>query len=876
LCVCLTIGLVAAGRAAAQSSPTPGVDCGGALLPPCPDNASYPQPDASMDPNRYGQNASRNSPQTQQNGNTTYVDTAGGDAAQRASRDNQNQLFPPDPVTDFQRLAKSSTGEMLPIFGRDFFKQVPSTFAPGDQLSVTPDYVIGPGDDVLLRFWGPETFNSQLTVDRSGSIYVPKVGSIHVAGLRFDELQKQITTELSRTYRNFNVSVNLGRLRSIQIYVVGEARRPGAYTISALSTVLNGLFASGGPNVQGSLRRIQVRRGTETISVFDLYDLVLRGDKSKDVRLEQGDTIFIPPVGPQVALAGSVRHPAIYELAPQSTLSDILTIAGGFSAIALSNQVSLERVEQDNVRRAFTVAVDKAGGGMPLHDGDVIYAGHISAGYEKSVTIRGNLANPGRFSWHEGMRLSDIIPDRSSLLTNDYWRERNRLGVPVPLFEPLPNPQPLPYSSTGYGPRGQTPNNAFAPSADQNQQNPSNIGYPYGQYPQDPYQENQPGLADQVGLATSGIQVQNPQGSDRSDGTSANYPQQNGNSPLNPSAQQLRPQYGTDEQQRPPAQNKIRIPAPEIDWSYAVIERLDPETLKTSLIPFNLGKLVQDHDASQNLVLQPGDVVTIVSQNDISVPQGLRTKYVRLEGEFQGAGVYSVLPGEKLEQLVQRAGGLTDKAYLYGSSFSRESARVYQQQRLDEYIATLSADMERSSAVRAASSSTGIMDPSSLAAERNLVNQLRQMRATGRVVLDFVPASIGVASIPDIPLENGDVFRVPSRPDTVSVIGAVYGQNVFLYKPNRRLRDYVGLAGSPNRIADSKHAFIIRADGSVFSRERAQGVWSNNFDNATINPGDAIVIPEKLIKPSALKELIDYAQIASSFGLAAAEIAILR
>jgi hypothetical protein len=168
------------------------------------------------------------------------------------------------------------------------------------------------------------------------------------------------------------------------------------------------------------------------------------------------------------------------------------------------------------------------------------------------------------------------------------------------------------------------------------------------------------------------------------------------------------------------------------------------------------------------------------------------------------------------------------------------------------------------------------MDPSSLAAERNLVNQLRQMRATGRVVLDFVPASIGVASIPDIPLENGDVFRVPSRPDTVSVIGAVYGQNVFLYKPNRRLRDYVGLAGSPNRIADSKHAFIIRADGSVFSRERAQGVWSNNFDNATINPGDAIVIPEKLIKPSALKELIDYAQIASSFGLAAAEIAILR
>lgn len=833
-------------------------DCTTAFFAPCKDTQTTPQTSFPGDRNQNDPTNFQTNQSSRESIDTTYVDSAGRDPGQAVNRQNQSsQIFPPDPITDFQRLAQSSTGEALPIFGRDFFRQVPTTFAPGDQLGVTPDYVIGPGDDVLLRFWGPESFNSQLTVDRSGSIYVPKVGSIHVAGLRFDELQKQISTELSRTYRNLNVSVNLGRLRSIQIYVVGEARRPGAYTISALSTVLNALFTSGGPNVQGSLRRIQVRRAGATISELDLYDLVLRGDKSKDVRLEQGDTIFIPPVGAQVALGGSVKHPAIYELSAESTLGDILKIAGGFSATASSSQISLERIEADRTRHAVTVALDGPGDGTMLRDGDVLYAGHITAGYKQSVTIRGNLANPGRFAWHQGMRLSDILPDRSSLLTNDYWRERNRLGVPVPLFEPLENPK-RPGESNGR--EGEPTGSVYSRYNEEQQpgnqqtQNAANQKLP----------ANQTDSVNQVELATAGVMNQAAQDQQRAD--------------TRP------PQYGTDVPQRdgsngqarPRTQNKIRIPAPEIDWSYAVIERLDPNNLKNSLIPFDLGKLVQDHDPSQNLELRPGDVVTILSQDDISVPQEARTKYVRLEGEFPGSGVYSVLPGETLDHLVERAGGLTAKAYLYGSSFTRESARVFQQQRLDEYISTLSTDMERSAAVRAASSTTGIIDPNALSEQRSLVSQLRQLRATGRVVLEFEATSSGVAVIPKIPLENDDVFRVPSRPATVSVIGAVYGQNVFLYTPNRKVQDYIALAGKPNRIADRKHAFIIRADGSIFSRERASGVWSNDFEHLRINPGDTIVVPEKLIRPTALKELLDYSQILSSFGLAAAAIEVVR
>ncbi len=813
-----------------------------------------------------------------------YVDQAGTDnTLSRAGQQNtQTSRFPPDPLTDLQRLARSANGETLSVFGRDLFQNVPSTFAPGDQIAVTADYIVGPGDEVLLRIWGPETFNSQLTVDRSGSVYVPKVGAIHVAGLHFDELQQQITASVNRVYRNYNLTVNLGRLRSIQIYVVGEARQPGAYTVSSLSTVLNALFASGGPNVRGSMRHIQVRRGTTVLPDFDLYDLVLRGDKTRDVHLENGDTIFIPAVGPQIALGGSVRHPALYELKANSTLQDVLDLAGGFSAVGTGSNLTLDRIGEDHVRHTLTVAVDVAGRAMALRDGDVLYVGHISAGYEKTVTIRGNLANPGRFAWHQGMRLNEIIPDRMSLLTNNYWRERNRLGVPAPLFEPLvPAPRmqdQAPYSNsrgplrtgqtsrqlqqnTGYDTR---PDSASYEDGDQRENNLPEDGV-LGRT-----SSEEARLIGQVGPAVTGVIT--PQDAAQT-GMAAGAAAVSGTTPDSASR---RSSLSTATAANNTPVNRIQIPAPEINWSYAVIERLDPNTLKSSLVPFNLGRLIQEHDASQDLELQPGDVVTILSQKDIPVSLDAQTKFIRLEGEFVSPGVYSTQPGETLPELIRRAGGFTSKAYLYGSSFLRESARVFQQQRLDEYISHLSTDMQRALAVRAVSSSTGVLDPTSLAEQQNLISQLRQMRATGRVVLAFEPQSTGLQAIPAFALENGDVFRVPSVPGTISVIGAVYGQNVFLYNQKSRMENYLALAGRPNRIADKKSAFIIRADGSIFSREQANSVFSNRFDNARINPGDSIVVPEKLIRPTALRQLIDYSQILSSFGLAAAAINVIR
>ena len=903
-----------------QSSPDQ-IDCSSSLFAASqfcnPAGPQTPQTTTGMNGTGTGQTQGQNGDSTQRrdaNGTQVYIDNAGNVQRRTGSQQSQDQRFPPDPLIDLQRLAQQATGTLLPVFGRDLFQQAPSTFAPTDQIPALPDYVIGPGDEILLRVFGHEQLNTQLTVDSSGSIYVPGAGPVRVAGFRLDQLREQIQSQLNHTFRNYDLSVSLGHLRSIQVYVVGEARRPGAYTVSSLSTVLNALFVSGGPNVHGSLRNIQIQRAgvdgaaAQTLH-FDLYDLALRGDKSQDIRLQPNDVIFIPTVGPQVALAGSVRRPAIYELKSNNgelkdattPLSRLLEIAGGFSPTAVPGQIELERITNGQ-RQALNVNSGSTDLATVLRDGDVLYVGHISAGYEKSVTIRGNLANPGRFAWHPGMKLSEIIPDSRSLLTNDYWRVRNQLGVPAPLFTPMNQPgrrmQPCPprdsanqTNSSGNGSNNSN-NNADALQASCDQYGYTYAGSDMG-YDAAGNNGSGNGSYNNGGNGTDQSQGngQNSSGNNSQDALLLGGASRYGNDPTRGNGDIPLPQGGStlsrgslaEQQQVAANQNvslkpppvTIKIPVPEIDWSYAVIERLNPTTLRNSLVPFNLGALVQGHDASQDLELEPGDVVTILSQEDVHVGQDEQTKYIRLEGEFKGSGTYSVGPNETLQELVRRAGGLTTKAYLFGGSFTREAARVLQQQRLDEYIQSLSIDMERSSAVRAASATSAI-DPNALAEERSLIAQLRQVRATGRVVLEFRPGSTGVDSIPPIPLENGDVFRVPSNPLTVSVIGAVNGQNVFLYDARRRVRDYILLAGDPNRIADKKHAFIIRADGSIFSSERAKGVFTNNFDLAQVNPGDTVVIPEKLIKPSVLRQVIDYSQIFSSFALGAAAINVVR
>ena len=248
-------------------------------------------------------------PSGQLPGNVSYRDN--GTLTSQSANRNQTlrTILPPEPLTEFQKFVGSSTGQILPIFGADLFRNVPSTFAPLDQTPVPPDYVIGPGDELRIRVWGQVNFNADLRVDRSGEIYLPQVGDVHVAGLPFSGLDGQLRKSIGRVYRNFDLTANVGQIRAIQVYVAGQARRAGVYTVSSLSTLVDALFASGGPSVQGSMRHIQLKRGGEVITDFDLYELLVHGDKSKDVKLLSGDVIFIPAAGPSVAVTGSVRQP---------------------------------------------------------------------------------------------------------------------------------------------------------------------------------------------------------------------------------------------------------------------------------------------------------------------------------------------------------------------------------------------------------------------------------------------------------------------------------------------------------------------------------------------------------------------------------------
>jgi protein involved in polysaccharide export with SLBB domain len=313
-----------------------------------------------------------------------------------------------------------------------------------------------------------------------------------------------------------------------------------------------------------------------------------------------------------------------------------------------------------------------------------------------------------------------------------------------------------------------------------------------------------------------------------------------------------------------------------------VIERMDPGTLKQIVVPFDLGKLILQRDASQDLELQPGDVVSIFSQSDFHVPLARQNKQITLDGEFVHAGVYTAEDGESLRHLIERAGGLTTSAYLYGSEFTRESTRAVQQARIDQYVQNLGMQIERSNLALSASA---VSQPSDLASgaaaqsnEKDLLASLRQIRATGRIVLNFAPDTEGTTRIPELPLEDGDFFLVPPVPASINVVGAVYDQNSFLYVRGAKVGMFLRNAGGADRDGDYKHEFVIRANGDVVSRERRKNLWTGNDDfiNLPMHPGDTIVVPEKTFRPSALRAVIDWSQLFSQFALGAAALSVLK
>lgn len=697
-----------------------------------------------------------------------------GTTADDGAPDAQRSPVQAQTLSQFQIFVRESTGQLLPMFGSELFSRAGAYSADAAQPA-PGDYVLGPGDEVHLQVWGAVEFTGVFTIDRNGQIALPKVGTVTLAGVTMRNLEGVLQNQLGRVFTNFNLNANLGRLRSIQVYVVGQAHRPGTLKVSSLSTMVNAIFASGGPTATGSMRNIQLKRGGRVVTTLDLYDFIAKGDKSKDVPLQGGDVIVIPPVGARVAVTGALDNAAIYELKPGAeTVADVLSLGGGVPALASTAKALLERIapEQTPPRRVQDITLDSAGLRQPLRDGDVLTVLGISPAFGNAVTLQGTVAAPLRYSWTPGMKLLDLIPERDALITADYYKRKNLL-----------------VQSTNTEAAG------------------SNIA------------------------------------------------------------------------------NRSRNLADQINWEYAVIERLNRDTLATDLIPFNLGKLVLQRDPAHNLPLQPGDVVTILSDNDLRLPQSRQTRLVRIEGEVAAPGVYAALPGETLPELLQRVGGLTANAYLFGTELTRESVRRRQQDNLDVLIRRLEAQTQAQTSNVVANLGSNSAEQAQLLLQQqraqlqSQITRLKTMRSNGRMALELDARERNLSALPPVPLEEGDRVVVPATPGFVAAVGSVNNENVFIHKPGKTVGDVLKSAGLTED-ADPDQAFVLRADGTIVARRDRGGFFGAGFESLEMMPGDTVVVPAQVDRESRYnfitRALKDWTQIFSNFGLGVAAIKTIK
>ena len=679
--------------------------------------------------------------------------------------------LPPLRSTQFQTYVARISGQEIPLFGYDLFGA--RQFGAADNLPAPGDYLIGPGDTIELRVWGAVDMAQNLTVDRNGEVSIPKVGAVVVAGTRVKDLESVLEKRIARVFKNFEVSATLGNLRAITVYVVGQARVPGAHKVAGFSTLISALFETGGPSALGSMRDVQLVRDGKPVTRLDLYDFIRSGDNSGDAPLRPGDVILIPPAGPRVALIGALDQPAVYELKPtEQSLKGLLSFSGGVNVLTTPHKALIERIDPGNSNRPLAVkeiTLDEQALNQPLARGDIVTLFPVQQAFSNAVTLRGNVAAPLRYSFTPGMRISDLIPEPAALITGDYYRRKNN----VVQFE-----------------------------------------------------------AGHTKLTDASVV----------DG--------------------------------------VRNLLEEINWDYALVQRFDTNTVTSQLLPFNLARAIRAKDPRHDLVLQPGDVVTIFGVKDVPVPVAKRQRFVEVRGEVAVPGIYEAAPGDTLDQVILRAGGLTPSAYLYGAIFTRESTRQKQQANLELVKSRLETDISNQSATLAQNTRnalTGAADAAAIQLQQQekarALDRISELKASGRIALELDPRR---PELPDILLEDGDVLTVPVRPDFVAVYGAVYAETGFLYRPGRPVSEYIEQAG-PTASALLDGALIIRADGSIFANGAQRswaGLGNGRFMAAALQPGDAIFVPEEVDKRTGYTRFIegakDWTQLLYQFGIGAA------
>jgi protein involved in polysaccharide export with SLBB domain len=687
----------------------------------------------------------------------------------------------PIALNTFQTYLLQTIGKSFPIYGQNLF-QLDNPYATIETTNIPIDYVLGPGDELQVKIYSSAIdLDQRFVINRDGMIVLPKLGPLALAGVRVGDVENHLKTRLSQSLTDFNVYVSMGQLRGIEVYLTGQARIPGKHNLSSVSTLISALFATGGPASNGSMREIQLLRGGKQVASIDLYEFIQRGNKGIDVRLLPGDVIHIPSIGPQVVLMGATPTQAIFELPRKkmSTIEDVVSIAGGLTAFTSPYSASLERVNKtlEHALVLQNIQLDASGLKTTLQDGDILNLYPIKPSFNNAISLR-ILNSPviRKPMPKENTRVTDIIPNKESLLTAEYFYRRFNFG----LVE-------IPTGDLVFG------------------------------------GESRDMLKDDL------------------------------------------------------ARIKNNALLDQINFESVMIERIEAGTLKSQLININLERAIANPQSIDNIKLFPGDTITIFNQKDILVPLERQMRVVRIQGEVNAPGIYQTSGSETLRDLIKKAGGFTSNAYLYGTELTRQSIKQTQKKNIETAIKRLE-DLV-SNELRQSSTEQTTLQAFRTQKQVRLKEQITLLRnaiPTGRLALELDPKR---TQLPDLTLENGDEVLIPSTPSSVAVLGAVYNENALQYRPGRTVAEYLKSAGV-NQNADRDAIFVVRADGSLQSPDLDKVFFKTILDKVDLNPGDTIVVPEKIITESGylvfMRGLKDWTQVLFQLGLSAAAIKVLK
>jgi protein involved in polysaccharide export with SLBB domain len=723
--------------------------------------------------------------------------------------------------------------EALRPFGYDLFDRAPSTFAPVTNVPVPTDYVVGPGDLLEIQLYGAQNRTLRLAVGRDGRINFPEIGPIVVGGQRFSTVQQTIEGRVPRQIIGTRASVTMGDTRAIRVYVFGEAKRPGSYTISGLGTITSALFAAGGVKPIGSLRNIQLKRNGQLVRTFDLYDMLIRGDSTDDAKLLPGDIVLVPPVGNTISVNGEVRRPAIYEAKPDNSIADVVQLAGGLTAEADASKVSLTRIDEQRQRVVMTVDLTRnETPTQSVRNGDLLVVSRLKPTLDSGVVLEGYVYAPATFAYREGLRLSDVVRSVDDLKPNadiHYLLIRRE----------LPPNREIAVLSADLGAALAQPGS------------PADLLL----MPRDRITvfDLESGRDRIIRPLVNELKTQSTFSRPTELVTIDGRVKVAGEYPLEPGMT---------------VADLIRAGGGLSDAAYggkAELTRyrvVNGDQRRTEQINIDLGAVMRG-DANANVLLEPFDNLSIRE-----VPEWGAQESVVLQGEVRFPGKYSIRRGETLRSVIDRAGGLTDFAFAEGSVFTRDELKVREQKQLDMLATRLQNDLVTLALQGAAANQS--QAGTALTVGQSLLAQLRTSEAVGRLVINLprtMRASPGSGA--DVILRDGDRLIVPKFQQEVTVIGEVQTATSHLYRQELARDDYIALSGGVTRRADRDHIYVVRADGSVVAKEGGRWFSRSNLD---IRPGDTIVVPLDTERLPALPFWQAVTQIIYNLAISAAAV----